>query len=106
MTHFSSFPYSSAHFIGIGGVGMSASAMLLRDVGVSVTGSDEAIYPPISDVLAREKLDVRTPYAPANIPANVACIIIGKNARLVPETNAEVAEAFARGLPILVGRRR
>ena len=96
-----SFPYASAHFIGIGGVGMSATAMLLRDVGVSVTGSDEAIYPPISDVLAREKLDVRTPYAPANIPANAACIIIGKNARLVPETNAEVAEAFARGVPIL-----
>ena len=96
-----SFPYASAHFIGIGGVGMSATAMLLRDVGVSVTGSDEAIYPPISDVLAREKLDVRTPYVPANIPANAACIIIGKNARLVPETNAEVAEAFARGVPIL-----
>jgi UDP-N-acetylmuramate: L-alanyl-gamma-D-glutamyl-meso-diaminopimelate ligase len=101
MTHSSSFPYKSAHFIGIGGVGMSATAMLLRDVGVSVTGSDEAIYPPISDVLAREKLDVRTPYAPGNIPANAACIVIGKNARLVPETNAEVAESFARGVPIL-----
>ena len=96
-----SFPYASAHFIGIGGVGMSATAMLLRDVGVSVTGSDEAIYPPISDVLAREKLDVRTPYAPGNIPLSAACIVIGKNARLVPETNAEVAEAFARGVPIL-----
>lgn len=101
MTHSSSFPYKSAHFIGIGGVGMSATAMLLRDVGVNVTGSDEAIYPPISDVLAREKLVVHTPYAPGNIPANAACIIIGKNARLVPETNAEVAEAFARGAPIL-----
>ena len=97
----SDFPYSSAHFIGIAGVGMSATAMLLRDVGVRVTGSDEAIYPPISDVLARERLDVRTPYAPGNIPAGVACIIIGKNARLVPETNAEVAEAFTRGVPVL-----
>lgn len=95
------FPYRSAHFIGIGGVGMSATAMLLRDAGVAVTGSDEAVYPPISDVLAKEKLDVRTPYAAANIPHGVEAVVIGKNARLVPETNAEVAEAFARGAPIL-----
>lgn len=95
------FPYRSAHFIGIGGVGMSATAMLLRDAGVAVTGSDEAVYPPISDVLAQEKLDVRTPYAAANIPQGVEAVVIGKNAKLVPETNAEVAEAFGRGAPIL-----
>ncbi|MGE3245511.1 MAG: Mur ligase domain-containing protein, partial [Beijerinckiaceae bacterium] len=41
-----SFPYQHAHFIGIGGVGMSATAKLLRDSGVAVTGSDEAVYPP------------------------------------------------------------
>ncbi|HEY8579370.1 MAG TPA: Mur ligase domain-containing protein [Beijerinckiaceae bacterium] len=95
------FPYRKAHFIGIGGVGMSATAMLLRDVGVAVSGSDEAVYPPISDVLAREKLDVRTPYAAANIPADADVIVIGKNARLTPDQNAEVAEAFRRGRPIL-----
>ncbi|MFN3890699.1 MAG: UDP-N-acetylmuramate--L-alanine ligase [Beijerinckiaceae bacterium] len=95
------FPYRSAHFIGIGGVGMSATAMLLRDAGVAVTGSDEAVYPPISDVLRDEKLDVRTPYAAANIPQGVEAIVIGKNAKLVPETNPEVAEAFGRGAPIL-----
>jgi UDP-N-acetylmuramate: L-alanyl-gamma-D-glutamyl-meso-diaminopimelate ligase len=48
------FPFRKAHFIGLAGVGMSATAMLLRDSGVVVTGSDEAIYPPISQVLARE----------------------------------------------------
>ncbi len=90
------FPYKKAHFIGVAGVGMSATAILLRDSGVSVTGSDEAIYPPISHVLAREGLDCRTPYAPNNIPDGADLIVIGKNARLVPETNAEVAEAFDR----------
>lgn len=95
------FPYKRAHFIGIGGVGMSATAKLLRDSGVAVTGSDEAVYPPISDVLREERLDYRTPYHPSNIPAGVDCIVIGKNARLVPETNAEVAEAFRRGCAIL-----
>ena len=49
------FPFRKAHFIGLAGVGMSAMAILLRDSGVAVTGSDEAIYPPISQVLAREE---------------------------------------------------
>ncbi len=91
-----SFPFRRAHFIGIAGVGMSATATLLRDAGVAVTGSDEAVYPPISEVLRAEKLDFRTPYAPANIPDGADLIVIGKNAKLVPATNAEVAEAFAR----------
>ena len=92
----SGFPYSKAHFIGIAGVGMSATALLLRDSGVIVSGSDEAVYPPISEVLAAERLDCRIPYDPANIPPDADLIVIGKNARLVPQTNAEVAEAFAR----------
>ena len=91
-----SFPFHRAHFIGVAGVGMSATAILLRDAGLAVTGSDEAVYPPISHVLAAEKLDFRTPYAAANIPENVDLIVIGKNAKLVPETNPEVAEACAR----------
>jgi UDP-N-acetylmuramate: L-alanyl-gamma-D-glutamyl-meso-diaminopimelate ligase len=90
------FPFRKAHFIGLAGVGMSATAVLLRDSGVAVTGSDEAIYPPISHVLAREKFACRTPYGMQNIPGDADLIVIGKNARLVPSENAEVAEAFTR----------
>ncbi len=90
------FPFKKAHFIGVAGVGMSATAILLRDSGLSVSGSDEAIYPPISHVLARESLDCRTPFARDNIPPDVDLIVIGKNARLTPDQNAEVAEAFGR----------
>ena len=90
------FPYKCAHFVGLGGVGMSATAMLLRDAGVVVSGSDEAVYPPVSDVLREQKLVCRTPYAATNIPARADLIVIGKNARLTPDQNAEVAEAFAR----------
>ncbi len=86
-----------AHFIGLGGVGMSATAKLLRDAGWAVTGSDEAVYPPISIVLEKEKLECRTPYAASNIPPDVNLIVIGKNAKLVPETNAEVAAAYQSG---------
>jgi UDP-N-acetylmuramate: L-alanyl-gamma-D-glutamyl-meso-diaminopimelate ligase len=90
------FPFRKAHFIGLAGVGMSATAILLRDRGVGVTGSDEAIYPPISKVLAREAFACQTPYAAQNIPDDADLIVIGKNARLVPSENDEVAEAFKR----------
>lgn len=88
------------HFIGLAGAGMSAVAKLLRDSGATVTGSDEAAYPPVSDYLRSENLTCRTPYAPANIDPDVTDFVIGKNARLVPETNDEVAAALASGKPI------
>ena len=90
------FPFRKAHFIGLAGVGMSATAILLRDSGAAVSGSDEAIYPPISHVLARENFVCRAPYAAQNIPDDADLIVIGKNARLVQDKNAEVAEAFRR----------
>ncbi len=89
------------HFIGIGGVGMSPTAKLLRDAGVEVTGSDEEVYPPVSDFLQQEGLVYKTPYVPENIPPDVDLIVIGKNAKLVAETNLEVAAAFQSGKRIL-----
>ncbi len=86
--------WKKAHFIGIGGVGMSATAKLLRDAGVAISGSDEAVYPPISTMLDSEGISYQTPYAAANIPSDADLIVIGKNAKLVPETNAEVAAAL------------
>src|SRR5580658_8475907 len=85
------FPFRKAHFIGLAGVGMSATAILLRDSSVAVTGSDEAIYPPISQVLAREEFACQAPYAAQNIPDDDDLIVIGKNARLVPSENNEVS---------------
>jgi UDP-N-acetylmuramate: L-alanyl-gamma-D-glutamyl-meso-diaminopimelate ligase len=88
------------HFIGIAGAGMSAAAKLLVDRGVAVTGSDEGAYPPVSDFLHREGIPCRAPYAAANLPHDADLVIIGKNARLVPETNAEVAAAYAGSAPV------
>jgi UDP-N-acetylmuramate: L-alanyl-gamma-D-glutamyl-meso-diaminopimelate ligase len=93
--------WRKAHFIGIAGAGMSATAKLLRDSGAIVSGSDEAAYPPVSDFLVNEGLGCRTPYDPRNIPPDADAIVIGKNARLVPESNAEVAAAYASGKEIL-----
>jgi len=91
----------SAHFIGLCGKAMSAVAKILKDHGWEVTGSDFGVYPPISDVLKRYQIPCIEGHRAENIPAGVEWIVIGKHAKLVPETNEEVAAAFASGARIL-----
>jgi UDP-N-acetylmuramate: L-alanyl-gamma-D-glutamyl-meso-diaminopimelate ligase len=91
---------SRAHFIGIAGKGMSAVALLLRQMGVRITGSDEGFYPPVSDYLKNENIAFASGYRRENIPDDADVIVIGKNARLVPETNEEVRAAVESGKPV------
>ncbi|NBS84458.1 MAG: UDP-N-acetylmuramate dehydrogenase, partial [Verrucomicrobia bacterium] len=39
------------HFLGIAGTGMGTVAAMFREIGLQVTGSDQAVYPPMSDFL-------------------------------------------------------
>jgi UDP-N-acetylmuramate: L-alanyl-gamma-D-glutamyl-meso-diaminopimelate ligase len=89
-----------AHFIGIAGKGMSATALLLREQGYEISGSDEGFYPPVSDYLEQAGVTFAHGYKKENIPADADLIVIGKNAKLVQESNEEVAAAFASGIPI------
>lgn len=79
---------------------MSAVALLLREAGWEISGSDEGFYPPVSDYLAKAHIDFAEGYKKGNIPADATLIVIGKNAKLVPESNEEVAAAFASGIPV------
>ncbi|MEI6864323.1 MAG: Mur ligase family protein [Candidatus Adlerbacteria bacterium] len=89
-----------AHFIGIAGKGMSATALLLREQGWEITGSDEGFYPPVSTYLTEAGIGFAHGYRKENIPADVDRIIIGKNAKLIPETNAEVQAALESGVRV------
>lgn len=80
--------------IGLCGAGMSAVAHLLQEKGYTVTGSDEGFYPPVSDYITSIGLTCTVGYKAENIPVDPDLIVIGKNARLVPETNPEVKAAF------------
>ncbi|MGL4405756.1 MAG: UDP-N-acetylmuramate--L-alanine ligase [Notoacmeibacter sp.] len=84
-----------AHFIGVCGAGMSAVAHLMQKAGYGVSGSDEGFYPPVSDYVAKIGIITSEGYRAENIPADADRIVIGKNAKLIPESNAEVAAAFA-----------
>ncbi|MGH6755122.1 MAG: Mur ligase domain-containing protein, partial [Bradyrhizobium sp.] len=92
--------FSKAHFIGIAGKGMSATALLLRQMGVRITGSDEGFYPPVSDYLRNENIPFAAGYRKENIPDDADVIVIGKNAKLVPESNEEVRAAMDSGKPV------
>lgn len=89
-----------AHFIGIAGKGMSATALLLRESGVTVTGSDEGFYPPVSDYLFAAGIQFSNGYKKENIPFDADAIVVGRNAKLTPQTNDEVRAAIDSGLPI------
>jgi UDP-N-acetylmuramate: L-alanyl-gamma-D-glutamyl-meso-diaminopimelate ligase len=89
--------FSKAHFIGIAGKGMSATALLLKQMGVQISGSDEGFYPPVSDYLKTANIAFAQEYRKENIPDDADVIIIGKNAKLRPETNEEVRAAFVSG---------
>lgn len=88
-----------AHFIGIAGMGMSAVAILLKEQGWVVTGSDTDMYPPATTQLSEHEIPLNTTYTRENIPKDADVIIIGKNAKVTRE-NPEVVAAYKSGLRI------
>ena len=84
------------HISGVCGTATASLAGLLKARGHDVTGSDQDVYPPMSDELARMGVTVSSPYAEANLPKDADLIVIGN--------------ALSRGNPeveaVLDGKRR
>lgn len=78
------------HLVGVGGTGMGSFAGMLKAAGYEVTGSDENVYPPMSDQLAAWGIEVFTPYSADNLErAKPDLVIIGNVIRRVnPEATA------------------
>ena len=89
-----------AHFIGIAGMGMSATALLLKEQGWEVSGSDADSYPPGTTQLERCGIPFNTSYAAKNIPKDTDTIVIGMHAKLTRENNQEVQAACESGIRI------
>ncbi|MGD9903866.1 MAG: UDP-N-acetylmuramate:L-alanyl-gamma-D-glutamyl-meso-diaminopimelate ligase [Vicinamibacterales bacterium] len=65
------------HFIGICGTAMATLAALLKARGDEVRGSDAHVYPPMSDFLAREGIEVFDGYAAEHIGDDVDLVVVG-----------------------------
>ncbi len=93
------------HLIAIAGVGMTALAGLLKARGFAVRGSDEQIYPPMSDVLADLGIEVLTGHRAENLEPRPDVVIVGnKVSRGNPEAEALLESDLPyRSMPAALG---
>jgi UDP-N-acetylmuramate--alanine ligase len=85
-----------AHFIGIGGIGMSGIAEILLNLGMKVSGSDLR-RGPVTDRLAELGATIYEGHNAANIAG--ATVVVTSSA--VSQSNPEVLEAHARKIPVI-----
>ncbi|MGB6688675.1 MAG: UDP-N-acetylmuramate--L-alanine ligase [Terracidiphilus sp.] len=85
-----------AHFIGIGGIGMSGIAEILLNLKMQVSGSDLR-NTPVTDRLASLGATIYAGHDAANVAG--ATVVVTSSA--VPANNPEVIEARARNIPVI-----
>ena len=85
------------HFIGICGTAMGSTALALRMQGHTVTGSDNAVYPPMSTLLEEQGITLMRGYKAENPPADADVYVVGN---AISRGNAEVEELLVRKAPL------
>ncbi len=91
-------PGDRLHVLGIAGTAMASLAGLLTRLGYLVSGSDQGAYPPMSTVLDREGIEVRTPFRAENLPEDCSAVIVGN---AISRGNPELEAALDRRLPLV-----
>jgi UDP-N-acetylmuramate--L-alanine ligase len=87
------------HFLGICGYAVSGAALVAREQGWRVSGSDDQAYPPTTDILTAAGVDWVDGSDPANLDrwGVPDLVVVGNQTRT---TNPEWLAARDRGLPI------
>lgn len=88
------------HILGICGTFMGGLALLARELGVTVSGSDANVYPPMSDQLAAAGITVSEGYDPAHIQPEPDMVIMGN---AMTRGNPAVEYVLNKGLPYMSG---
>jgi UDP-N-acetylmuramate: L-alanyl-gamma-D-glutamyl-meso-diaminopimelate ligase len=81
------------HFIGVCGTAMATLAAMLKGRGHDVQGSDQAMYPPMSDFLARERIRVFSGYQAEHITPDLDLVVVGN---AISRGNIELEEVLDR----------
>src|SRR6185312_3479566 len=97
LTHVDPASVKRIHVLGVAGTGMGSFAGLLQAAGYTVTGSDENVYPPMSDMLKQWGITALTPYRPENLDAAKADLVVVGN--VIRRVNPEATAMRERGLP-------
>jgi len=86
---------SHIHLIAICGVGMASLAGLLQARGYHVTGSDQNIYPPMSNYLAKIGIKILPGFHPDHLQPTPDLVVIGN---AVSRNNPEADAALSQNL--------
>src|SRR5213594_1340657 len=81
------------HLIGICGTAMATLAAMLKRRGHDVRGSDQDVYPPMSDFLAAERIPVLGGYHADHITGDLDLVVVGN---AISRGNAELEEVLDR----------
>jgi UDP-N-acetylmuramate: L-alanyl-gamma-D-glutamyl-meso-diaminopimelate ligase len=81
------------HLIGVCGTAMATLAAMLKRKGHDVQGSDQDVYPPMSDFLAAEGIPALTGYRPEHITSDLDIVVVGN---AISRGNPELEEVLDR----------
>ena len=88
------------HILGICGTFMGGLAVIARQLGYQVSGSDQNVYPPMSTQLEQQGIQLMNGYCAENLDSNPDVVIIGN---ALSRGNPEVEEVLNRGLNYVSG---
>ena len=83
------------HILGICGTFMGGLALLARELGHTVSGSDENVYPPMSTQLEEQNITLMQGYEPSHLNDDIDIVIIGN---ALSRGNLAVEAVLERGL--------
>src|SRR3954466_4381577 len=81
------------HLIGVCGTAMATLAALLKHRGYDVRGSDQNVYPPMSDFLLQQGITTFQGYSADHIPPDVDLVVVGN---AISRDNPELEEVLDR----------
>jgi UDP-N-acetylmuramate: L-alanyl-gamma-D-glutamyl-meso-diaminopimelate ligase len=81
------------HLIGICGTAMATLAALLKSKGFDVRGSDQNVYPPMSDFLEQQGITILQGYRAEHITSDLDLVVVGN---AISRGNPEVEEVLDR----------
>lgn len=88
------------HILGICGTFMGGLALLARELGLTVSGSDANVYPPMSDQLAAAGIVVSEGYDPEHMQPEPDLVVMGN---AMTRGNPAVEYVLNKGLPYISG---
>ncbi|MCK5120850.1 MAG: UDP-N-acetylmuramate:L-alanyl-gamma-D-glutamyl-meso-diaminopimelate ligase [Methylococcales bacterium] len=88
------------HILGICGTFMGGLALIARELGYKVSGSDQNVYPPMSTQLEQQGIQLMNGYKADNLDCKPDLVVIGN---AMSRGNEEVEAVLNRGLKYISG---